>query len=159
MWWRNILHISIYLVSCLMERVRCLIRHFMKRKWNDFAYHLSNRFVLLFFVFVMSEIEIIRDENENGDCLCCYICSFIMVCFLHTWGWGSRRLGTWCGYLSVWLKIRNLGFMIVLFSYFSRSLYCCYLVALYFLFIDSNVVFFRSSVMRIFVGYDCSESK
>lgn len=44
-------------------------------------------------------------------------CSSIMLFSLHTWGWESRRSGTWCGYPSVWLKTRNPGFTTVWFSY------------------------------------------
>lgn len=47
------------------------------------------------------------------------LCSSIMAFSLHTWGWGSRRLGTLCGYLSVWLRIRNPECMIVLSLYFN----------------------------------------
>lgn len=50
-----------------------------------------------------------------------FFCSFTTVCSLHTCGWGSRRSETWCGYRNVWLRIRNPGFMTVLFLYFKMG--------------------------------------
>lgn len=45
-------------------------------------------------------------------------CSSTMLYSLHTWGWRSRRSGTWCGYLNVWLRTRSPEFTTALFSYF-----------------------------------------
>lgn len=76
---------------------------------------------ILIFVFDLTFL-LVRLLLILIDVFCPLVCSSIMVFSSHIWDWGSRRSGTWCGYPSVWLRIRSPEFMTVWSSYFRWAL-------------------------------------
>lgn len=91
---------------------------------------ITGYFILYFCIYIHNGVANIPfvtwlcsfQQFLNGKLISSFgLRSSIMLYSLLTWGWESRRSGTWCGYLNALRRTRSRECTIALFSYFSKS--------------------------------------
>ena len=125
--WRSTHHTSLYFPGFHMEKARCWIRHFMRRKSRGYACPLSSRYIYIFALLCYSLIGITSCYHSctpgNSKLFSIHGAIFWQVLYgpcssttlfsLLTSGSVSKRSGTWCGSLNVSLRTRSPGSMTV----------------------------------------------